>query len=187
MIGAIVRPLSGWIVFGLGGGILIASMLAGLTFELVEHRRFPVGPVHQWVEVDRLMEGEHFELAAQRLRTARAVQRGDAVPGARLVEALWALGDADGLIEAGSDYLRLVPDDVNVRMRLGDALFFQKRDFQGALEQYEEVVRLAPESARAQNNLAGSLFALGRRSEAIVHCREAVRLDPTMTCASAIQ
>ena len=182
-----MRPLSGWIAFGLGVGILTASVLAGLTYDLIEYRRMPIGPVHQWDEVERLMGAGEFELAARRLRTAGAVLRRDSVPRARLVEALAALGDVDGLVEAGRDYLRLVPDDANVRMQVGDALLFQKGDFRGAAEQYEEVVRLVPDSARAHNNLAGSLLELGRRGEALEQCRQALRLDPSMTCGSVVQ
>ena len=127
-----MRALSGWIAFGLGVGILTASVLVGLTYELIEYRRLPIGPVHQWAEVERLMGAREFELAARRLRTASALLRSDSFPRARLVEALAGLGDVDGLVEAGRDYLRLVPDDANVRMQVGDALLFQKRDFRGA-------------------------------------------------------
>ena len=182
-----MRPLSGWIAFGLGGGILIASMLVGVMYEVIEQRRLPVGPVHQWAEVERLMDAGEFEKAARRLRTAGLVLVSDSSQRARLVEALAALGDVDGLIEAGRDFLRLVPRDANMRMQVGDALMFQKGDFRGAAEQYEEVVRIVPRFARAHNNLAGSLLELGRRSEAIEHCRQALRLDPSMPCAAAIQ
>jgi len=68
------------------------------------------------------------------------------------------------------------PDNVAARGNLGIALH-DKKDLDGAIAAYREVLRIDPRSAFAHNNLGNSLRDKGDLDGAIAEYREAIRLD----------
>jgi tetratricopeptide (TPR) repeat protein len=68
------------------------------------------------------------------------------------------------------------PRDAAARLERG-ALREQRDDADGALADFEEAVRLAPDSAPARERLAAGLVRVGRESEALPHARAAIALD----------
>lgn len=59
------------------------------------------------------------------------------------------------------------------------ATFQRNLDYQSSQALWEDTVAKRPTSARAQNNLGFVYYEKGRLADAIVHFREALRLDPT--------
>jgi Flp pilus assembly protein TadD len=51
------------------------------------------------------------------------------------------------------------------------------------VEQYKEVLRVAPNNALALKNLGMALLPLGKTNEAVSHFRKALRLDPNLVQA----
>jgi protein O-mannosyl-transferase len=74
--------------------------------------------------------------------------------------------------------LKICPaDNAMAHHCLGRALFL-KGDDPGAIEHYQEVLRLLPNLADAHVSMANSLNRLGKYDGAMSHYREAIRLDP---------
>jgi tetratricopeptide (TPR) repeat protein len=73
--------------------------------------------------------------------------------------------------------LELAPANPSLGFRLGTTLF-EMGDARGAIEQFERVVRVSPEFARARAALAGALRRTGRLQESLVQYEEARKLDP---------
>jgi tetratricopeptide (TPR) repeat protein len=71
-----------------------------------------------------------------------------------------------------------------MRINLGNALLQVGRT-QDAIDQYQEALRLAPDSFIAHFNLGNALLQVGRTQEAITHYQEAVRLKPDFAPAQA--
>lgn len=61
--------------------------------------------------------------------------------------------------------------------RVGNEMY-KKANFVEALKLYDKAITLSPENAAYRSNRAAALTALGRLSEAVLECEEAVRLDP---------
>jgi tetratricopeptide (TPR) repeat protein len=76
-----------------------------------------------------------------------------------------------------SDTVASCPGNVRARNNLGNALY-TAGEIPAALRQYEEALRLQPESPESHLNLANSLVQLNRPAEAIGHCEAVLRLDP---------
>jgi tetratricopeptide (TPR) repeat protein len=75
-------------------------------------------------------------------------------------------------------YLATYPDDTRVRYSLGTMLMMNKRPSE-ALEQFQDVIRIAPSSANAYINAATSLSQLQRHREALDFYAKAFVLEPT--------
>jgi tetratricopeptide (TPR) repeat protein len=74
----------------------------------------------------------------------------------------------------------LSPEDRKALARNERGLeYFSKNDYERALKEYEEAVRLYPSLAAAHNNMGAAYFALARYEEAARCFREAARLDPS--------
>ncbi len=56
----------------------------------------------------------------------------------------------------------------------------------GAIEKYEEMLRIAPKLGAAYNNLGGLYFGLGEYSKAANVLQQGLKLNPSMTTASAL-
>ena len=60
---------------------------------------------------------------------------------------------------------------------------FQDGDYQGAIDNYDQAIRLQPDHAAAHNNRGVAKDKLGRHEEAIADCDEALRLQPGLVRA----
>jgi tetratricopeptide (TPR) repeat protein len=89
-----------------------------------------------------------------------------------------ASGDASDAMRLYGAYLATYPDDTRVRYSLGTILMRNKRPAE-ALEQFRDVIRIAPASANAHVNMATSLTGLGRAREALDSYAKAFALEPT--------
>ena len=73
--------------------------------------------------------------------------------------------------------LAVTSDNDTTRLNLGSALQM-KGDFDGALAQYREAIRLNPKSYQAYSDIGKILFELGRPGEALEYCARAVQANP---------
>jgi tetratricopeptide (TPR) repeat protein len=86
-------------------------------------------------------------------------------------------GDAAGAADEWHEVLRLVPQHLEARVRLGDALARQGR-VPEALALWTDVLRERPECLQAMGRMASALAAEGRFREAAVWVERAIRLRP---------
>jgi serine/threonine-protein kinase len=86
--------------------------------------------------------------------------------------------DVDGAIAEFRKVIRLAPNFVGVRLKLGLLLLHKKRDLDGAIEQFREVVRLDPGNGVVHSRLALALQNKRDYDGAIAAVRDAIRLDP---------
>jgi tetratricopeptide (TPR) repeat protein len=86
-------------------------------------------------------------------------------------------GDKPEAIRLYGAYLATYPDDTRVRYSLGTLLMNNRRPAE-ALEQFREVIRIAPASANAHINMATSLNQLQRTREALDSYAKAFALEP---------
>lgn len=93
-----------------------------------------------------------------------AVQRGDAARARRLLDGA----------------LTIAPDDAPLRIARG-RLRIERRDCQGAFEDFDAARRAAPGLAVAHGLAGSALMCLGRRAEAFRAFEESLALDPTQT------
>jgi protein O-mannosyl-transferase len=73
--------------------------------------------------------------------------------------------------------LAVTTDNDTTRLNLGSALE-AKGDFDGAMIQYREAIRLNPKSYQAYSNIGKILFELGRPGEALDYSFKAVQTNP---------
>jgi tetratricopeptide (TPR) repeat protein len=97
-----------------------------------------------------------------------------AVLGARAADQVELWETSEGLFVHA---LAVNPSSSFAHTNLGE-IYAREGNTAGALEHFEEAVRLAPGSARTQNNLGTYLGQNGRLEEGLGHLAEAVRLDP---------
>ena len=86
-------------------------------------------------------------------------------------------GKVDDAIASYNEILKLHPDQVEVRLAIGETLFDAKR-LHDAVATLDGVLGTYPNSAEAHNLRALALHELGRLDEAIAGFRRAVRLAP---------
>jgi len=72
---------------------------------------------------------------------------------------------------------RLDPTRVDVRINL--ASFLERLDMRGAVVEFRELEKVAPDFQVCQKCLADALYASGEQKEALEHYRKAAQLDPT--------
>ncbi|MCI0656315.1 MAG: tetratricopeptide repeat protein [Acidobacteria bacterium] len=73
--------------------------------------------------------------------------------------------------------LAAAPDDVTLRLALGNAYAMNRR-FPEAIQEYEKLLRIYPESKAAWNNLGSAYRADGKMSDALSAYKKAVDRDP---------
>ncbi|CAN1229474.1 Inactive TPR repeat-containing thioredoxin TTL3 [Linum perenne] len=81
-------------------------------------------------------------------------------------------GGSGGGLKAGSGSYD--PEEVK---REGNEMY-KRGNFGEALAMYDKAIHLSPDNAAYRSNRAAALTALGRLTEAVKECEEAVRLDP---------
>ena len=69
------------------------------------------------------------------------------------------------------------PDDVTLKLALGNAYAMNRR-FDEAIQQYEQLLRIYPESKAAWNNLGSAYRATGKMNDALNAYKKAVDRDP---------
>lgn len=69
------------------------------------------------------------------------------------------------------------PEIIAALMDKGDE-FYERKEFEAALNSWTKAAQLDPNNAKAHNNRAAALFELGRHQEAIEACSEALRVQP---------
>jgi predicted Zn-dependent protease len=107
-----------------------------------------------------------------------AVALGDnGVYRARLASAQARAGHTEDAEKTLVQWLDTHPDDAAPREVLGDIYLSAKR-FDEAQSQYEVVLKAAPNTAVAQNNLAWLLYRKGDAQGALDHARHAAALAP---------
>ncbi len=116
---------------------------------------------------------EHFEKALQRPERITERER-------LYIQATYKhdLGHLDEAIQLYDLYLKAYPDDSDTRYNFGNLLMRNERP-QEAIEQYKEVIRVAPNNANAYINLATCYSELGKHPEALAHYGKAFELEPT--------
>jgi len=88
------------------------------------------------------------------------------------------LGEGGSRRVDGSAYLgALVPESAEMHNILGSALA-DKGEFDRAIAEFREALRLEPDSASAHENLGLALASHQAPEEAVVHLRRSVQLDP---------
>jgi spermidine synthase len=88
-----------------------------------------------------------------------------------------SLGDRQNRVLAGSAYLgAIVPESADLHNLLGIALA-EKGQFDGAIVQFREALRLDPDSAKTHWHLGAALASQNAREEAIGYLRRSVQLD----------
>jgi len=118
------------------------------------------------------LAGGHPERAIPLLRKADAIEPDDATTA--------ALASAENRVpEAIEAYRRALAHDPDAELHndLG-ALLSRSGDDHGALEQYDEALRIAPGSYDAQMNAGALLARMGRSDDALTHFRAAAALRP---------
>jgi serine/threonine protein kinase/tetratricopeptide (TPR) repeat protein len=89
-----------------------------------------------------------------------------------------ALGDFNDAVQAFRTYLLAYPDDSVTRYGFGTTLLHKDRP-EEAIEQFNEVLRLAPRDAGSLINLATSYSLLDRIPEALSNYAKAFELEPS--------
>jgi spermidine synthase/tetratricopeptide (TPR) repeat protein len=86
-------------------------------------------------------------------------------------------GDRSNRVIAGSAYLgAIVPESADLHNFLGIGLA-EKGQFNGAIVQFREALRMDPDSAKTHWHLGAALASQDAREEAIVYLRRSVQLD----------
>ena len=89
------------------------------------------------------------------------------------------LGQIEGAIEAYREALRVDPESLEARFRLGALLMLQRR-WPEAREAFEVIIRQRPNLAEAHYNLAGVLKDQGQLDGAVAELETALRLKPAL-------
>ncbi len=118
-------------------------------------------------------------------RTAVAAAPNGALPQAALAAALLAAADPEAALEAADAALALDPASHDGHFQRGTALRRLGR-LGEARTALEAAVRLAPDHAPAQLNLANTLHDLRDPAGAEHHCRAAIAADPAMAEAYSV-
>jgi tetratricopeptide (TPR) repeat protein len=87
-------------------------------------------------------------------------------------------GDTNEAITRYGAYLARFPDDLHMRYNLASLLMRNQRPAD-AVHEFQEVIRLDPNYAPAEINLATSYSLLGRYPDALAHYSRAFELEPT--------
>jgi tetratricopeptide (TPR) repeat protein len=95
-----------------------------------------------------------------------------------LGRALCDKGELERALAACRKATQLAPNDSRVRVNLGVLLCDHVRDYDGAIREFREAIRLDDENAVFHFNLANALDKKGRFSSALKAYRNAVALDP---------
>jgi len=113
------------------------------------------------LELAPQLPGAHFELAEALLQKSKTVR------------------EREEAEEAFKAELALDPGNVNALCRLGDLyLSAGTARLDEAYQSYDRAVQLQPNFSNAQLGLGKVLIRMGKNPEALVHLREAARLDP---------
>lgn len=91
--------------------------------------------------------------------------------------ALGQKGEFEAAIRELREAKRLDPTRVDVRVNL--AAYLERRDVRGAVAEFRELEKIAPDFQICQKCLAAALHAIGEDKEALEHYRKAAQLDPT--------
>jgi len=88
-----------------------------------------------------------------------------------------SLGHFDEAVRLGQAYLGMYPDDWRVRYSLGTLLMNHDR-LPEAVEQFQQVIRVAPNDASSHINLASSYDMWDKSNEALASYAKAFELEP---------
>jgi len=120
---------------------------------------------------------QHDEAVAA-AREAIDVQPQNAGAHLELGLALAEAGEIDSAVEALKQATRLDRDSARAHMSLGVLLANETEDADGALAEFEEVIRIEPGNAEARANMGIVLIRKGATERAADVLDEATRLDP---------
>jgi len=135
----------------------------------------PKSPVGYDSEADILMAQKQYAQAVKAYEQAMA--RGAGSAGLiKLHHALILAGDERGAEQRLTSWIKQNPADVAVRGFAADYYMVSNRN-RDAIAQYEELLKLAPKSALALNNLA-SLYQRERDGRALSTAEQALKLAP---------
>jgi predicted Zn-dependent protease len=95
----------------------------------------------------------------------------------RLATAQTDAGRFDDAQASLQTWLRAHPNDIPVRLALGNVFMAMKR-YDDAQAQFTELLALAPNNFVVENNLAEALTSLGKVQDALAHARHAAALAP---------
>jgi len=130
-----------------------------------------------------LMALGKLEAAIAELRASVRLGLGCATAHTELGNALKDQGKIEEAIAEYRTTARLNPNDPGPRVNLGAILGKFKHDYDGAIVELREAIRLKPDAAAAHNNLGTALNGQGTVTDAIVEFREAIRLEPDLAMA----
>jgi tetratricopeptide (TPR) repeat protein len=86
-------------------------------------------------------------------------------------------GETEAAIHELREAKRLAPTRFDVRMNL--AIFLEKLDMRGAVAEFRELEKIAPDSQVCHKCMAGALYATGDRQGAVEEYRKAAEMEPT--------
>lgn len=86
-------------------------------------------------------------------------------------------GETEPAIRELREAKRIDPTRFNVRMNL--AVFLERLDMRGAVAEFRELEKIAPDSQMCHKCMAGALYATGDRQGAEAEYRKAAEIDPT--------
>lgn len=91
---------------------------------------------------------------------------------------LWTAGESDPESPIIKKALELNPNLIVAHVDLGGTYFFQKNNYQKAVEHYKHAVEINEDSARTQTYLGNALRFLAYRNKALAHYKKAIKIDP---------
>jgi putative PEP-CTERM system TPR-repeat lipoprotein len=144
-----------------------------LAYEIQKEN--PKGPLGYRMEGDALLARKDFLPAAAAFQKAAMLEPSGAL-FIRIHQAQRGAPGGKASDAALRNWLERHPDDVEVRLYLADAMS-DAGEYRDAVDQYFEVLKRAPKSDQAQNNLAWALHSIGD-DRALQYARKAVELSP---------
>ncbi|MBD3181479.1 tetratricopeptide repeat protein [Candidatus Poribacteria bacterium] len=76
-----------------------------------------------------------------------------------------------------SEMAKHQPDNVSIRLMLGD-LLIQKKKYEEGIKEYKKVIELKPNSAEGYFRLGRTMLEIGRKEQALVELKNALEFDP---------
>jgi len=123
------------------------------------------------------------KLAGEYIEQALAIKT-DYAPARYYLATVHELrGETDQAIEALNSVLVQQPNDVGVAFEIG-LLQLQKKDWQKAANQFNQILKVSPDFSNALWFLATAYENLGRTEDAIKTIENVARLNPNMTVVS---
>ena len=162
----------------LRGWLAVLAVLAGIAFSFAADSLPPLPTDTRWQQARQLLMDGKAEEAKAVLEDLVRLHPGEPDPYLLLGIALLRLRDPRAAELNINRALALRPDDVEARTLLGWIQLEIRGDFDAAIKEYSEVVRLRPNLAEAYNNLGVAQKRKGELDKAAASFNRALELKP---------